>query len=231
MPRSIQRYDTPTFTSWRLARFVTAILLTGLFIGGGCVLPATTPPTTQSATHSVVGSTLDQPGTLVNGIPEEYIIGAGDVLEILVWRNEALSRVVTVRPDGRISLPLVNDVQAAGLTPMQLKEQIAQQLKEFKELPEVSVIVVDAKSQVIYLMGQVAKPGPYPLGPNTTVLQVIAQAGGFAPFADRNNIIVVRQSTASVREQRIRVSYKSILAGRSSQGNVALQAGDTIIVP
>ncbi len=169
--------------------------------------------------------------TLTNGAPHEYIIGAGDVLEILVWKNETLSRTVTVRPDGKISLPLINDVQAAGMTPMELREAVVFELKKFKDVPEVSVIVTDAKSRVIYLLGQVARPGSYPLGPNATVIQVIAQAGGFTQFADRNGIVVIRRATRDAKEQRIEVSYRAILNGQSTKGDIALQAGDTIIVP
>jgi polysaccharide export outer membrane protein len=203
---------------------VTATLVAGAV---GCVLSPRSPGMAKSATSTAP----QQAPKLANGVPTEYAIGIGDVLEILVWRNEALSRTVIVRPDGKISLPLLNDIQAAGLTPMQLKEQIAIELKKFKELPEVSVIVTETRSQVVYLMGQVAKPGPYPVGPNATVLQVIAQAGGFSPFADRDNILVIRRDAANAKEQRIRVSYKSILAGRTSTGDIALRAGDTIIVP
>ncbi|MBI3622072.1 MAG: polysaccharide biosynthesis/export family protein [Nitrospirae bacterium] len=169
--------------------------------------------------------------TLTNGVPHEYVIGAGDVLEILVWKNETLSRTVTVRPDGKISLPLINDVQAAGLTPMELRETIVAELKKFKDVPEVSVIITDAKSRVAYLMGQVVRPGAYPLGPNATVIQMIAQAGGFTPFADRNGIIVIRRATKDAKEQRIQVSYRAILDGQNTKGDIALQAGDTIIVP
>jgi len=168
---------------------------------------------------------------LTNGVPHEYIIGAGDVLEILVWKNTDLSRTVAVRPDGKISLPLINDVQAAGLTPMALKDEIAQELKKFKEVPEVSVIVIDAKSRVVYIIGQVARPGAYPLGPNATVIQVISLAGGFTPFADSNNIVVLRRGDGPSKEQRIEVSYKAILKGQSKNGDIALQAGDTVVVP
>jgi len=160
----------------------------------------------------------------------DYVIGNGDVLEILVWKNETLSRTVTVRPDGKISLPLINDVQAAGLTPMELKDQISQLLKKFKDIPEVSVIVTETKSRVVYLTGQVVRPGAFPLGPNATVIQVIAQAGGFTPFADRNNIVVIRHGNGT-EDQRIVVSYRAILAGQSEKGDIPLQAGDTIIVP
>jgi len=169
--------------------------------------------------------------TMTNNVPHDYLIGAGDVLEILVWKNEDLSKVVTVRPDGKISLPLINDVQAAGFTPMELRNHIADALKKYKDIPEVSVIVKEASSQVVYLMGEVFKPGTYPLGPNATVIQVIAQGGGFTPYADRNNITVLRHDVGSAKEQRIQVSYKSILSGRSDEGNITLRAGDTIIVP
>jgi polysaccharide export outer membrane protein len=181
-----------------------------------------------------MASTAQRPSpaaTVTNGVSADYIIGAGDVLEILVWRNEAISRVVTVRPDGKISLPLINDVLAAGLTPAQLREQIALELKKFKEIPEVSVIVTDTKSQVVYVIGQVIQPGPYPLGPNASVLQIVAQAGGFTPFADRNSMVVIRRGKENHKEQRIQVSYKSIIAGRKAKGDITLQAGDTIVVP
>jgi len=168
---------------------------------------------------------------LTDGAPREYVIGAGDVLEILVWKNADLSRTVTVRPDGKISLPLINDIQAAGLTPMELKEQIAKELRKFKEVPEVSVIVNEAKSRVVYITGQVARPGVYPLGPNATVIQAISLAGGFTPFADANNMVVLRRGEGSVKEQRIEVSYKAILKGQTKYGDIALQAGDTIVVP
>jgi polysaccharide export outer membrane protein len=213
MARSTQRQNTSTMrqrTAW-----LFGVLPLSMLLLAGCGL---------------AGTPASRP-TLTNGISHEYIIGAGDVLEILVWKNETLSRTVTVRPDGKISLPLINDVQAAGMTPMQLREQIVQEMKTFKELPEVSIIVIDAKSRVVYLMGQVARPGAYPLGPNATVLQVIAQAGGFTQFADSNNILVIRRGDGTSKEQRIQVSYRSILKGQSTKGDVALQAGDTVIVP
>ncbi|MEW6323794.1 MAG: polysaccharide biosynthesis/export family protein [Nitrospirota bacterium] len=200
----------------------TALLLIG---NAGCVVHS------QPAGRGGQTRPVEQTAKPTNGVPTDYIIGAGDVLEILVWKNTDISRTVTVRPDGKISLPLLNDVQAAGLTPMALKEQIAQELKKFKELPEVSVIVTDTKSQVVYLMGQVTNPGPYPLTPNTTILQVIAQGGGFTPFAARDSIVVIRRGENGGKEQRIRVNYNSILAGRVSVSDIALHAGDTIVVP
>jgi polysaccharide export outer membrane protein len=196
-------------TAW-----VTGLILVMALAGWGCTLGGAAPKPSPT-----------------NGVPHEYTIGSGDVLEILVWKNAELSRTVTVRPDGKISLPLINDVQAAGLTPMQLRDQVAQELKKFKEIPEVSVIVTDAKSRVAYLMGQVVRPGIYPLGPDATVIQMISQAGGFTPFADRNSIVVIRRGNSAAKEQRIEVSYKAILAGQSKKGDITLQAGDTIVVP
>jgi polysaccharide biosynthesis/export protein len=198
----------------RMVWIITVLILSTLTGAAACTLPP------KNAGRNVI-----------NNVPHEYVIGAGDVLEILVWKNDALSKVVTVRPDGKISLPLVNDVQAAGLTPMELRGEISTELKKYKELPEVSVIVKETLSQVVYLIGQVTKPGPYLLGPNSTVIQVIAQAGGFTEFADRNNIIVLRRNPGSAKEQRIQVNYKSILAGRTVEGDITLKAGDTIIVP
>jgi len=186
---------------------------------------------TLAGAAACASATQNTARNLTNGVPHEYIIGAGDALEILVWKNTDLSRTVTVRPDGKISLPLINDVQAAGLTPMALKDEIAQELKKFKEVPEVSVIVIDAKSRVVYIIGQVARPGAYPLGPNATVIQVISLAGGFTPFADSNNIVVLRRGDGPSKEQRIEVSYKAILKGQSKNGDIALQAGDTVVVP
>jgi polysaccharide biosynthesis/export protein len=212
----------------RILRRLAGVAGAALFVLAGCVIP----PAGQQ------GSSLPHGGTAeaakaphLNGLPHEYIIGPGDTIEVLVWRNEALSRSVIVRPDGKISLPLINDILAAGRTPMELKEEIARELKRYKEVPEVSVIVTETKSQVVYLLGQVVNPGPYPLSPKATVLQVIAQAGGFTPYADRNNIVVIRPANGKTQEQRITVSYRSILAGRSTKGNIALHAGDTIIVP
>ena len=125
-------------------------------------------------------------------VTSDYTIGPEDVLEITVWRNTDLSKVVAVRPDGRISLPLIGDVGAAGRTAAELAGAIAEKLKEFKENPQVSIVVKEVNSYAIYVLGEVTKPGKYPLKSKTTLLQAITLASGFTPAAARNKIVVFR---------------------------------------
>lgn len=160
---------------------------------------------------------------------EAYVIGPEDVLEISVWQNQDLSRTVTVRPDGRISLPLINDVQAAGLTPEELKNQIAARLKPYVELPNVAVIVQQINSWRIYVQGEVRSPGVYPLRSQTRISQAIAMAGGFTEFAKKGKIRVVRKTRSAT--EFIDVNYNNILSNRSVQEDIYLRPGDTIIVP
>src|SRR5687768_9622183 len=124
--------------------------------------------------------------------PPDYVIGPDDVLNIVFWREKDISGEVTVRPDGKVSLPLLNDVQAAGFTPEQLRKQLTTAAGKFIEAPEVTVIVRAINSRKVFITGQVAKPGPYPLGGPTTVLQLIATAGGVAEYAKTKNIVVMR---------------------------------------
>jgi polysaccharide export outer membrane protein len=160
---------------------------------------------------------------------EIYLIGSDDVLDIQVWKNPDLSRVVTVRPDGKISLPLLGDVQATGLTPPQLSESVATQLKEFyKEPPQVSVIVQQINSYTIYVLGEVRNPGKFVVKSGTSVVQAIALAGGFGQFASTNKMRILRRSPEN-KEIIIPVRYKDILTGQ--QANVILRPDDSIIVP
>lgn len=161
--------------------------------------------------------------------PEAYVIGPEDVLEISVWQNQDLSRTVTVRPDGRISLPLISDIQAAGLTPEELKNQIAARLKPYMEMPNVSVIVQQINSWRIYLQGEVRSPGVYPLRSQTRISQAIAMAGGFTEFAKKGKIRVVRKIRGAT--EYIDVNYNDILWNKSVQDDIYLRPGDTIIVP
>ncbi len=162
--------------------------------------------------------------------PQEYIIGPEDIIEVSVWRNDALSKVVTVRPDGKISLPLIGDIQASGSTASQLRDEIVKRLKVYQESPTVSVILQQVNSLNIYIIGEVAKPGQYRLKSNTTLLQAIAIAGGFTQWASKNNIVVLRNNPGS-GEERIRIRYDDIISGRDKKGNILLHSGDTIIVP
>ena len=163
-----------------------------------------------------------------NVADEDYKIGKSDLLEINVWKEEDLTRTVRVRKDGKISLPLVDDVQAAGLTPVKLKEKIQQKLSEYIESPTVTVIVQSQESRRYYIIGEVAKTGEYILIKDLSVLQAITNAGGFTEWADRDDILLLRRSEG--REQRIEINYDAIVSGKRPEQNVQLQADDTIIV-
>jgi polysaccharide biosynthesis/export protein len=158
-----------------------------------------------------------------------YVIGAQDVLDISVWKEAELTRVIPVRPDGKISMPLLNDVQAAGLTPMQLAANITADLKKFLSNPEVTVIVTQINSQRIYITGEVAKAGAYPLLPDMTILQALSSAGGFTPFANQKKIYMLR--TENGKQTKYPFNYKDVVSGKQPEENLKLKAGDTIVVP
>jgi len=160
---------------------------------------------------------------------DQYVIGAEDVLYIHVWKEEAFTRTVPVRMDGKISLPLVQEIKAAGLTPLELKEVLVRRLKEFIENPVVSVTVTEANSFKVYVSGQVKVPGVYRLRSETSLAQIIPMAGGFTEWANQKKILIIRNENG--REKRITVNYKKIIRGSDPDSNVTLKTGDTIIVP
>jgi polysaccharide biosynthesis/export protein len=160
---------------------------------------------------------------------DQYVIGPEDVLYIHVWKEETLTRTVPVRMDGKISLPLVQEIKAAGITPLQLKEVLTRRFKEFIENPIVSVTVMEANSCKVYVMGLVRNPGVYRLRSETTVVQIIPLVGGFAEWANPKKILIIRKEDG--REKRITVNYKRIMAGKDPESNIILKAGDTIVVP
>jgi polysaccharide export outer membrane protein len=195
---------------------------------------APSPRTAQPAQPAP--TTPGQPGTKTPGQPAaeiipppDYVIGAEDVLNIVIWREKDLSAEVMVRPDGKVSLPLVNDVQAAGLTPEQFRQQLTAATAKFVAEPAVTVIVRAINSRKVYIMGEVRTPGPYPLPGPTTVLQLIAQAGGLSEFADAKDIGVVRMENG--RAIRLKFNYNDVARGRKIEQNVLLKPGDTVIVP
>jgi polysaccharide export outer membrane protein len=154
------------------------------------------------------------------------MIQPNDVLQIFVWKDPTVSRdKVLVRPDGRISLPLVQDLKAAGLTPMQLKESLEQRLAEFINLPNVTVIVDSIQSYEIYVMGKVAGPGPQRSATPLNIMQAIAAAGGFGEFADKGGIVIFRG------DERIRFNYEDFEKGRNYGQNIVLLSGDVVNVP
>jgi len=158
-----------------------------------------------------------------------YVIGPQDVLDINVWKETELTRTVPVRPDGKISLPLLNDVQAAGLTPTQLSTELTTELKKFITDPQVTVIVTQINSQRVYILGEMTRPGAYPLLPGMTVLQALSSAGGFTPFANMKKIYVLRSDGG--KQEKFPFNYKEVVKGKNADQNIVLKAGDQIVVP
>ena len=162
--------------------------------------------------------------------PNDYKIGAGDILDITIWKEPDLSREeVLVRTDGKISFLLLNDVQAAGLTPLEMKRNMEVGLKEFVSNPFVTIAVRSPASQQIYILGEVLNTGEYPLTKNLTVLQAFALAGGFTEWASKKEIILMRKE--GNKEKIFRINYKNIIKGKDLSQNLKLKADDTIIVP
>jgi polysaccharide export outer membrane protein len=158
----------------------------------------------------------------------DYKIGPEDLLDISVWKNPELSRTVPVRPDGKVSLPLVNDIQAAGLTPTALRQQLIDRLAEFIPAPEVAVIVREVHSMKVAVVGSVKTPGRYEIKSAATVLEMIALAQGFTDFASRDRIVILRQENGE--SKRIPFNYRKVASG-DEQANLVVQSGDIIVVP
>jgi polysaccharide biosynthesis/export protein len=159
----------------------------------------------------------------------EYVIGPDDVLAIVFWQEKDLSAEVVVRPDGNISLPLLNDLKAAGMTPTQLRERILEGARRYVEDPNATVVVKQVNSRKVFITGQINKPGGYPLNAPTTVVQLIATAGGLTDYADKKNIFVVRNENGI--QVSYSVNYKDILERKNLAPNIELKPGDTVIVP
>jgi polysaccharide export outer membrane protein len=208
----------------RIERFVstTGLLLIVLAAAFSVPLPA---PALQIA----AGERADAP-TAPKPHDPAYVIGSSDVLAITVWKEPEISRSIPVRPDGKISLPLVGELQAAGRTPLQLEQDISGKLKAYITNPDVNVMVQQINSEKFNVLGRVAKPGSYLLASTTTVLDAIATAGGFLDFAKQKGIYVLR-STPGGGQTRIAFNYKDVIKGKHPEQNMKLQPGDTVIVP
>jgi polysaccharide export outer membrane protein len=161
---------------------------------------------------------------------DSYTIGENDVLAISVWNEKDMQQSVPVRPDGRISLPLIGDIQAAGRTPVQLQADIATKLQSYITHPDVTVIVQQINSKKYNILGRVLKPGSYPLSRTTTVLDAIAQAGGFQDFAKQKSIYILRDKSGA-GESRLPFNYKDVIKGKHTDQNINLEPNDTIVVP
>jgi len=161
-------------------------------------------------------------------VPEDFVIGPEDVLSIVVWHEPDLTNKATVRPDGKIGIPLLNDVQASNLTPKQLQQRITEGLKQFLADPSVSVIVQEIHSQVVFVTGAVGKPGVYPLGRPMTVMELLIRAGGLAEFAKSDDIQILRKEDNKLH--RYRFNYKQFAEGKNTE-DPQVRSGDMVIVP
>ena len=217
--------DTTTPTMNAIRSSLTCSLLFSLSAlaqtAGKAVIPAPAPSAGTSAPSPAVsaGGPVDN---------NTYIIGADDQLQITVWENTQLSASVVVRPDGKISLPLVNDIQAAGFTPTQLAASLTNQLSSLVKDPIVGVTVLNVRSKNIYMMGEVMHVGPIPIAPGMTALQAIATAGGLTPYAKSKSIYILRGDPG--HQKKVPFNYKNAIKKGDMQG-VSLQPGDTIVVP
>jgi polysaccharide biosynthesis/export protein len=160
--------------------------------------------------------------------PPGYLIGPDDVLQIVFWRDKDLSAEVVVRPDGRISLPLLNELQAAGSTPEQLRAALVERATQYIAEPNITILVKEIRSRRVFITGAVEKPGPFPLTGPTTVLQLIALAGGLKEFADQKNIVIMR--TVNGQQSSYPFDYHSVSRGAKLTQNLELKPGDTVVV-
>jgi polysaccharide export outer membrane protein len=211
-----------------MIRPLLAAAALSFFMGGSAsaqdvaatVTPAVAATAPAPATNNIENAIINN--------ANDYRIGPEDLLDISVWKNPELSRTVPVRPDGKVSLPLVNDIQAAGLTPTALRQQLIERLAEFIPAPEVAVIVREVHSMKVAVVGSVKTPGRYELKSAATVLEMIALAQGFTDFAARDRVVILRQVNGE--NQRIPFNYRKVASG-DEQANLVVQPGDIIVVP
>jgi polysaccharide biosynthesis/export protein len=218
--------------SWIIRTFAVSLVLQiawcGPFIG-----QATSSG--QTAGNSSSTGAVASPGQS-EGIPrstrsdDTFVIGDDDVLSINVWNNVELSKQITVRTDGKISLPLIGEIQAAGRTPLQLEMDIADKLKSYVTDPQVTVIVQEIHSLKFNVLGQVTKPGSYPLTAGTTIVDAIAIAGGFKDFAKKKGVYVLRPNSSG-GETRYDFNYQDFIKGKNTKQNIVLKTRDTVVVP
>jgi len=203
-------------------------VLSGILLCASPVI-AQVATTTQTETPAKASPSPQTGQTSVATTDADYKIGPQDVLRIDVWKEPDISRTIPVRPDGKISLPLLNDVQAAGMTSMQLANSLRDSLSKYLTNPQVTVTVTEINSRRVYITGEVVRAGALPLLPNMTVLQALSSAGGFTQFAKLKNIYVLR--TEDGKQTKHPFNYKEVVKGNLPEQNILLQPGDTIVVP
>ena len=215
--------------------FILAFFVSSLFChaqnkeAAGKAAPTTAPgPAAGTAVDSSKPALTTAPSPAAGAAADSYVIGPSDTLTVTVWKEPTLSGSLLVRPDGMISLPLLGDVQATGMTPLQLADQIATKLKKYVQDPNVSVVISQIHSKVIYLLGEVGKKGPIEMTSGMTLLEAISSAGGLTDYANTKKIYILRDVSGT--HQKIPVHYKAALKGNSTL-NLVLKPGDTIVVP
>ena len=205
--------------------FSLVLLAAVALAGASRVVQAQVPPApkpNQSPAHAAVA-----PGSAP--VAPDYVIGPDDVLSIVFWRDKDISADVAVRPDGRISLPLLNDVQAGGLTPLQLRDRLTEEARRYVEDPNVTVVVKQINSRRVFITGMVGKPGAYPLAGNMSVVQLISMAGGLSEYANPKKIRILRGEPG--KQQSLPFNYRDVASGERLDQNVELKPGDTVVVP
>lgn len=214
--------NTKWMTMGKLLVLVSLAVLTaaqGQAVGGGQRAKTAAPRNTSGEAQQSLPAVE----------PSDYVIGPEDVLDVTVWKEPDFSRAVPVRPDGKISLPLLSDIPAAGQTPSQLAAAITVMLRKYVTQPQVTVIVTGINSRRVFVLGEVGRPGPVPLLPNMTVLQALSSAGGLSQFANRKGIYVLRSENG--RQVTYPFNYKAAVQGKATAQNITLKPGDTIVVP
>ena len=216
----------------RSCDLLCSTILSGFLLCFGLAAYAQTPAQTltNDGSHSQPPTPAISESPLASAPDRDYVIGADDVLAVNVWQEHELSQVVPVRPDGKISLPLVGELHVAGLTAWQLQDTIAQHLKEYLEHPQVTVIVQETKSQRFNVVGEVQKPGSFEFGHPLTIIDAIALAGGLRDFAQSKKMYVIRIAADGSRE-KIPINYNNLLKGKPSAQNIVLRSRDTVVVP
>ena len=201
---------------------VSVALVAGLALPGAAGAQGRAPVRPAAAAKPAIVPVAPVPSA------SDYVIGPEDMLQISVWKNESLSRQLPVRPDGKVSMPLLHDIHAAGLTPMQLRDKIAAALAEFMPSPEVSVTVLEVRSYRVSVLGEVQRPGVLQLRAPTTVLEAIALAGGFRDFASPSKIVIFRKNGNGT--EKLRFNYNRAV-GAATEENLPLLSGDVVVVP
>jgi polysaccharide export outer membrane protein len=213
-------------STWQAA-VAALLLISGMALAQGAPAASSSAPANYGSDKGASDKSMNAPANVP--VDPTYIIGPEDTLHIAVWKEADLTATLPVRPDGKISLPLLNDVQASGLTPQQLADSVTEKLKKYIADPRVTVVVTAINSKRIYMVGEVLRPGAMSMLPNMTVLQALSNAG-LNQFAKTKGIYVLRTDSGG-KQQKLPVNYKKLVKGEQIEQNYALQPGDTIVVP